>query len=93
LGHQYDAKDVGVLNKEKQMPTRTLASLWGIAIAWAILWTVLHFSRHASFPWVGLPAGFFVVAPLLVLNWIEQRNGRERAKREQHERKPDEPRF
>jgi hypothetical protein len=78
------------LNKEKQMPSRTLVSLWGIAIAWAIIWTVLHFTRPASFPWVGVPAGFLVVAPLLALNWIEQRKERERAKREQHERKPDE---
>jgi len=75
------------------MNTRTLVSLWAIAIAWAILWTALHFSRPASFPWVGVLAGLLVVAPLLVLNWIEQRKERQRAKREQEGRKPEDPRF
>ena len=75
------------------MPTRTLVSLWGIAIGWAIVWTALHFSRPAAFPWVGVPAGFLAIAPLLVLNWIEQRKKRERTEREQQERKPDEPKF
>ena len=75
------------------MPTRTLVSLWGIAIAWAILWTVLHFSRPASFPWIGVPAGLLVVAPLLVLNWMEQRKERERTRHKQHEREPDKPKL
>jgi len=81
------------LKEKKQMPTRTLLSLWGIAIAWAIFWTVMHFSRPASFPWIGVAAGFLVIAPLLVLNWIEQRKERDRAKREQHQRKPDDPKL
>ena len=73
------------------MPRRSILTLWGIAITWAIFWTVLHFTRPLSFPWIGVPAGFFIVAPLLVLNWLEQRKIRERAKRKQQERKPDEP--
>jgi hypothetical protein len=72
------------------MPTRTLVSLWGIAIVWAIVWTVLHFTTPASFPWIGVPAGFLVVAPLLVLNWIEQRKTRERARREREKRMSEE---
>jgi len=79
------------LNKEKQMPRHTLVSLWGIAITWAIVWTMLHFTRPISFPWIGVLAGFLIVAPLLVLNWLEQRKECERAKRQQHGRKPDEP--
>ena len=75
------------------MPTRTLVSLWGIAIAWAIFWTVLHLTRPVSFPWIGVPAGFLVVAPLLVLDWIEKRKERDRAKRKQHGHKPNERRF
>ena len=75
------------------MPTRTLVTLWGIAITWAIFWTVLHFTRPVSFPWVGVPVGFLVVAPLLVLNWLEQRKERERAKRQRYGHKPNEPRF
>jgi hypothetical protein len=75
------------------MNTRTLISLWAIAITWAILWAALHFSRSASFPWVGALAGLFVVAPLLVLNWLEQRKARQREQREQHKQKPEEPRF
>lgn len=71
------------------MPTRTLFSLWGIAIGWAIFWTVMHFTRPASFPWLGVPAGFLVVAPLLVLNWIERRKERDSAKRAQKQRTPD----
>jgi len=68
------------------MPTRTLISLWGIAIGWAILWVVLHSTKPETFPWIGTPAGFLVVAPLLVLNWLEQRKARERAGREREER-------
>ena len=93
LGYYYDAKDVGILNEEKQMPIRTLLSLWGIAITWAIVWTMLHFTRPASFPWIGTVAGFLVVAPLLVLNWLEQRKERQRAQREREERKGKEPRL
>jgi len=69
------------------MNTRTLISLWAIALAWAILWTALHFSRPAAFPWVGAVAGLLVVAPLLLLNWLEQRKGRQHARREREERK------
>jgi hypothetical protein len=75
------------------MPTRTLVNLWGIAIAWAIFWAVLHLTRPASFPWIGVPAGFLIVAPLLVLNWLEQRKTHKRAKTKRHERQPDEPRH
>ena len=75
------------------MNTRTVISLWLIAITWAILWAALHYSRPVSFPWVGMLAGFLVVAPLLVLNWIEQRKARQRAQREREERKPKEPRL
>ena len=89
LGRYYDEENARVLKAENKMPTHTLVGLWGIAIAWAILWTVLHFTRPVSFPWIGVPAGFLIVAPLLVLNWIEQRKARERAKREQQEHHPD----
>ena len=71
------------------MPTRTLVSLWSIAIGWAFFWTVLHLSRPGAFPWVGVPVGFLVVAPLLLLNWLEQRKTRERSKHGQQALKPD----
>jgi hypothetical protein len=68
------------------MSARIIVNLWGIAIGWAIVWSVLHFYRPASFPWVGVPAGFLFIAPLLVLDWIEHRKARERAIREEQER-------
>jgi hypothetical protein len=63
------------------MSTRVIITLWSIAIGWAIVWTVLHFSRPVSFPWVGVPAGFLFIAPLLVLDWIERRKKRQRRRR------------
>jgi hypothetical protein len=71
------------------MKAHTTIRLWGIAIGWAILWTILHYYRPASFHWIGVPAGFLIVAPLLVLNWIEQRKARQRVKEEQHKPMPD----
>ena len=86
LGSQYDAKDAGVLNKKKQIPTRTFVSLCGIAIAWAVLWTVRHFQRPASFPWIGILAGTLFVAPLFANDWIALHKQRDKAKRERLDR-------
>lgn len=75
------------------MRAYTAITLWAIAIGWAIFWTLLHYSRPATFPWIGVPAGLLIVAPLLVMNWLEQRRARQRSTREQHDRAPDQSKF
>ena len=63
------------------MHRRTIVNLCGIALGWAVLWTVLHFFKPSTFPWVGVPAGLLIVAPLLVLYWIELRTSGKRGQK------------
>lgn len=67
------------------MHTRTIITLWGITIGWAVLWIIMHFQRPGSFPWVGMPVGLLFVLPLFVNHWVEQRKEREKVKQRRQE--------
>ena len=61
--------------------------LWVIAAGWAIFWAILYYYRPLTFPLIGVPAGLLIVAPLLVMNWMDRRKARQRRQNEPHNRR------
>ena len=61
--------------------------LLAIAVGWAIVWAILYYYRPASFPLIGVPAGLLIVAPLLVMEWMDRRKARQRGQNEQRDRR------
>jgi hypothetical protein len=48
--------------------------LFGLPVAWAIVWVVLHYLQPTAFPWLGVIGGAVIAIPLIIALRIEQRS-------------------
>ena len=50
---------------------RVVRVILALTLVWMVGWTLLHFVRPRTFPWMGLPIGLMHFALILVMNWFD----------------------